>query len=181
VYLYHRLKNYSISCYDLKWKKLQYLKGDKMTLNKLDGNSLSYEILISAEPERVWGAIASSEGTKETLFGCSISSTFEPGARIEFRGPGQDGDDTLHVYGYVKRFEPYSEFSYEQHPAPAYNENHEYVTCDMTFKLMPEVDATRLVLTCTWSAGNQGYEHAKAEFPDSSYMDAIKRFAETNG
>jgi uncharacterized protein YndB with AHSA1/START domain len=162
-------------------KNIIYVEGDKVTLNNLNGNSLSYELLISAEPERVWGAIASSEGTKETLFGCSISSTFEPGARIEFRGPGQDGDDTLHVYGYVKRFEPYAEFSYEQHPAPAYNENHDSVFCDMIFKLMPEVDATRLVLSCIWSTGNPGYEHAKAEFPDSSYMDAIKKFAEKNG
>jgi uncharacterized protein YndB with AHSA1/START domain len=162
-------------------KIIIYVEGDKMMLNKLDDNSLTYEILISAEPERVWGSIASSEGTKETLFGCSISSTFEPGARIEFRGPGQDGDDTLHVYGYVKRFEPYAEFSYEQHPAPAYNENHGSVICDMIFKLMPEADATRLVLSCTWSVGNPGYEHAKAEFPDSSYMDAIKKFAEKNG
>jgi uncharacterized protein YndB with AHSA1/START domain len=175
------LKHLSNLCYDLRWKNYNYFEGDKVTLNKLDGNSLSYETLISAQPERVWGAIASSEGTKETLFGCSISSTFEPGARIEFRGPGHDGEDTLHVYGYVKCFEPYVEFSYEQHPAPAYNENHETVTCDMTFKLMPEVDGTLLVLSCTWSAGNTGYEHAKDEFPDSSYMDAIKRFSETNG
>lgn len=47
----------------------------------------------------------------------------------------------------------------------------------MLFKLMPKVDATRLVLTSIWSEVNPGYEHAKAEFLDSFYMDAIKRFA----
>ncbi|MEF3303723.1 SRPBCC domain-containing protein [Paenibacillus sp. GYB003] len=130
-------------------------------------------------PERVWEAIATSEGTKATLFGCRIESAFEPGARVEFRGPGPDGDDTLHVYGFVKRFEPCVEFRYEQHPAPAYNEHHESVFCDMTYKLIAENDTTRLLLTCEWSAGNPGYEHAKAEYPASSYMDAIKRFAES--
>jgi uncharacterized protein YndB with AHSA1/START domain len=151
-----------------------------LTSNIPDGNNLTYESLIAADSERVWAAIVTSEGTKQTLFGCSIFSTFEPGARIEFRGPGQDGDDTLHVYGYIKRFKPYSEFSYEQHPAPAYDDNHEFVTCDMTFTLTPNGDETCLVLTCAWSTGNPGYEHAMTEFPNSSYLDAIKLFAESN-
>lgn len=150
-----------------------------MTANERNGNSLSYEILISAKRERVWAALVTSEGTRATLFGCTIESTFEQGARIEFRGQGPDGDNTLHVYGFVKCFEPYVEFSYEQHPAPAYNENHESVSCDMTFKLNPVGDSTQLVLTCTWSAGNPGYEHALAEYPASSYIDAIKSFAES--
>ncbi|MBW7473896.1 SRPBCC domain-containing protein [Paenibacillus oenotherae] len=149
-----------------------------MSTNEHGGNSLTYEIRITAKPERVWAAVATSEGSKATLFGCSMESTFEPGARIEFRGQGPDGDNTLHVYGFVRHYEPYVEFSYEQHPAPAYNENHETVRCNMTFKLIPDGDATRLVLTCAWSPGNPGYEHAKAEYPASSYVDAIKSFAE---
>ncbi|MNV53304.1 hypothetical protein D3C71_1454480 [compost metagenome] len=151
-----------------------------MSISNQGGSSLTYELLISAGTERVWNAITSSEGTKATLFGCRIESTFEPGARIEFRGQGPEGDDTLHVYGFVRHFEPFTEFSYEQHPAPAYNPNHEAVICDMTYKLLPEGEATRLVLTCAWSDGNPGYEHAKAEYPASSYMDAIKSFAESN-
>lgn len=146
----------------------------------MNNSRLTYESLILAAPDRVWAAIATSEGTRATLFGCSIESSFEPGARVEFRGPGADGDQTLHVYGYVKSYEPHVEFSYEQHPAPAYNENHETVSCDMIFKLKPEDNATRLILTCVWSTGNPGYEHAKAEYPASSYMDEIKKFAESN-
>jgi uncharacterized protein YndB with AHSA1/START domain len=142
-------------------------------------SSLSYEILISAKPERVWDAIVSSEGVKETLFGCNIESTFEPGARIEFRGPGPDGDNTLHVYGFIKRFEPYIEFSYEQHPSPIYSENHESNICDMTYRLIPEGSATRLVLTNTWSPGNPGFKHAQDEYPNSSYLDLVKKFAES--
>lgn len=141
-------------------------------------SSLTYEVLIAAPPERVWAAIATSEGTRATLFGSSIESTFEPRARVEFRGPGPDGDRTLHVYGFVKQYEPNRVFSYEQHPAPAYNEQHESVFCDMTYQLTPVGDQTKLELTCAWSEGNPGYEHAKQEYPASSYMDAIRNFAE---
>ncbi|WP_042163119.1 SRPBCC domain-containing protein [Paenibacillus gorillae] len=143
-------------------------------------NSLTYDILIKAKPEQIWAAITNSEGTRATLFGSRIESTFEPGARIEFRGPGPEGDDTLHVYGFVRSFRPFAEFAYEQHPAPAYNENHETVYCDMTFKLtVADAVTTRLELTCVWTEGNPGYEHAKTEFPASSYMDSIKSYAES--
>ncbi|GGG54327.1 SRPBCC domain-containing protein [Paenibacillus radicis (ex Gao et al. 2016)] len=151
-----------------------------MANQEQSNNSLTYEIQIKAKPEHVWKAITTSEGTQATLFGCSIESTFEPGARIEFRGAGPDGDHTLHVYGFVRSFKPFAEFSYEQHPAPAYNENHETVYCDMTFKLnVADAGTTRLELTCIWTDGNPGYEHAKADFPASEYMDAIKSFAES--
>jgi len=149
-----------------------------MNSQSSNGNRLTYETLIAAAAERVWAAIATSEGTRATLFGCRIDSTFEPGARVEFRGPGPDGDDTLHVYGYVKHYEPNARFAYEQHPAPAYSANHESVYCDMDYRLTPEGESTRLTLTCSWSVGNPGYEHAKKEYPASSYVDVIKRFAE---
>lgn len=154
------------------------LGGNRMQDIQLDRHQLTFEGLIQAPKDRVWAAITTSEGTRETLFGCSIDSTFEPGARIEFRGQGADGDNTLHVYGFVHLYEPNVEFAYEQHAAPAYDPNHETTYCDMTFKLIPEGEATRLVLTCNWTAGNRGYEHAKASYPQSDYMDAIKRFAE---
>jgi hypothetical protein len=39
-------------------------------------------------------------------------------------------------------------FAYEQHAAPAYDPNHETNYCDMIFKLAPEGEGTRLILTC---------------------------------
>lgn len=142
-------------------------------------NQLTFDIVIQAAPEDVWAAVATSEGTQATLFGCTMQSTFEPGARIEFRGQGADGDNTLHVYGFVRSYEPNHEFAYEQHAAPAYDPHHETNYCDMHFRILAEGETTRLILTCDWTAGNAGYEHAKATYPESDYMDGIKRFAES--
>ncbi len=62
---------------------------------------LKCEIYIGNTPEKVWEILTTPEGTKATFFGSVLRSTFEEGSDYEYVGPGNDGDETVHVYGKV--------------------------------------------------------------------------------
>ncbi|MER5638541.1 SRPBCC domain-containing protein [Kitasatospora sp. NPDC002227] len=140
---------------------------------------LRYQVRIAAGPERVWAALTTSEGTRATLYGCSIDSTFEIGARVEFFGHDADGQRVVQVYGEVTAFEPGRCFGYRQHPGPAHNERHAETHCRMTHTLTPVDGGTELELVVDeWTPGNPAYQHAKASYPESGYLDGIKKYAE---
>lgn len=73
---------------------------------------LHYEYYIAAKPEDVWQVLVSAEGVSKTLYGCIIRSTFRVGDELAYIGPGNDGDETVHVYGKLLEFEPNRIFSY---------------------------------------------------------------------
>lgn len=139
---------------------------------------LKYELYVGAKPEDVWKAFLSEEGTKAIFFGSVLRSTFEVGARYEYVGPGNDGDETVHVYGEVLAFEPYRLMSYTEHPGPSYRDNHAELTTRITMTLEPVGDCTKLTLVNDqWPEGHPSYESTKASWP--MIMSNFKTFIET--
>lgn len=139
---------------------------------------LKYEFYIDAEPKKVWDALVSPEGTRKTFFGCVIKSTFKKGDSLAYIGPGNDGDETVHVYGQILDCEPYQVLSYLEHPGSTYYSNHEEIESRITFTLETVGKCTKLTLVNDqWSADHPGIK--KAEETWWIVLSNIKTFVET--
>jgi uncharacterized protein YndB with AHSA1/START domain len=96
---------------------------------------LKYILYVGAKPEDVWKVFVTPEGTKAIFFGSILKSTFEIGAPYEYIGPGNDGEETVHVYGKILAFEPNRLMSYTEHPGPSYRDNHAELETRVTLTL----------------------------------------------
>ncbi|OXM85694.1 SRPBCC family protein [Paenibacillus rigui] len=139
---------------------------------------LRYEFYIGAQPEQVWDVLVSPEGVRETLFGCTLETTFEAGAPFQYVGPGNDGDQTVHVYGTIAACEPHKVFSYYEHPGPSYHANHEELQSRVTFTLEPSGQCTKLTLV------NDQWTPDHPSFPNTQkhwwmILSNMKTYAET--
>ncbi|MEF3305955.1 SRPBCC family protein [Paenibacillus sp. GYB003] len=141
-------------------------------------DDLTYVFYIGAEPEKVWQVLVSPEGTKATMFGCILRSTFEIGSSYEYVGPGNDGDETVHVYGTVLQFEPNRLLSMTEHPGPSYRENHAELETRLTFTLEPAGACTKLTLVQDrWPENHPSRASSEQSWP--MMLSNIKTFAET--
>lgn len=139
---------------------------------------LVYHYYIGASPENVWQVLISDEGVKKTMFGCTIRSTFEVGADYAYVGPGNDGDETVHVYGKVLDIEPNRLLSVTEHAGPSYRENHAELETRITFTLEPMGSCTKLTLVNDrWPADHPSYENTRQSWP--MILSNIKTYAET--
>ncbi|MDF2958366.1 MAG: polyketide cyclase [Paenibacillus sp.] len=139
---------------------------------------LKYEFYIGAEPEKVWDTFVSPDGTRKTFFGSVIKSTFKAGDSYEYVGPGNDGDETVHVYGTILAYEPHKVLSLIEHPGPSYYSNHEELESRITFTLETVGACTKLTLVNdNWSAGNPSYKNAEGHW--WMILSNIKTLAET--
>jgi uncharacterized protein YndB with AHSA1/START domain len=139
---------------------------------------LKYVLYIGAKPEDVWKIFVTPEGTKAIFFGCILKSTFEIGAPYEYIGPGNDGDETVHVYGNVLAFEPNQAMSYTEHPGPSYRDNHAELETRVTLTLETVGNCTKLTLiNDQWPANHPSYESTKESWP--MILSNIKTYAET--
>ncbi|MFC5703344.1 SRPBCC family protein [Cohnella faecalis] len=141
-------------------------------------NDLKYVVYIAAEPEDVWRIFVTPEGTKAIFFGCVLDSTFEIGAPYAYKGPGNDGDETVHVYGNVLGFEPNRMMSYTEHPGPSYRENHAELETRVTLELEKVGSCTKLMLiNDRWPEGHPSYESTQESWP--MILSNIKTYAES--
>lgn len=140
---------------------------------------LKYEFYIGAGLDEVWSTLVSPEGTKKTFFGCVLNSTFKPGDPFEYVGPGNDGDETVHVYGTVLAYEPNKVLSYIEHPGPSYYpDNHGALESRVTFTLETVGQCTKLTLVNDGFTDNHpSYENAKSHW--WMILSNIKTVAET--
>lgn len=139
---------------------------------------LTYEIYIDSKPEDVWNIFVSPEGTKAIFFGCILKSSFEVGAPYQYIGPGEDGDETVHVYGEILSFEPFKKMSYTEHPGPAYRENHAELETRVTLTLEEVGGCTKLKLVNDqWAENHPSYESTKSSWP--MILSNVKTYAET--
>lgn len=139
---------------------------------------LKYEFYIGAETETVWKAFVSEEGTRQTFFGCVIESTFQEGDSFRYVGPGNDGDNTVHVYGRILAYEPCKVLSYLEHPGPSYYSNHEELESRVTFTLETVGACTKLSLVNDrFTSEHPAYENAKSHW--WMILSNIKTLAET--
>jgi len=139
---------------------------------------LKYVLYIGAKPEEVWQALISPEGTKAIFFGCILDSTFEVGAPYAYIGPGNDGDQTVHVYGNILAFEPNKLMSYTEHPGPSYREKHAELETRVTLTLEEVGNSTKITLVNDqWPADHPSYENTKESWP--MILSNIKSYVET--
>ncbi|MFD2170442.1 SRPBCC family protein [Tumebacillus lipolyticus] len=139
---------------------------------------MKYVFYIDAQPEQVWDAFVSPEGTKKTFFGCVIRSTFQEGDSFAYVGPGEEGDETVHVYGNILAYEPHKVLSYIEHPGACYQADHERLTSRVTFTLETVGKCTKLTLVNDQWAEN----HPSAQNADQHWwliLSNIKTLAET--
>ncbi|QJD86132.1 SRPBCC family protein [Cohnella herbarum] len=139
---------------------------------------LKYVLYVGATPDKVWQALVSPEGTKAIFFGSTLLSTFEVGSSYEYVGPGNDGDETVHVYGTILVFEPNKVFSTTEHPGPSYNPDHARLQTRVTITLEPVGGTTRLTLVNDqWSDNHPSFERTSENWP--YILSNIKTYAES--
>lgn len=107
---------------------------------------LKYEFYIGATAPKVWDALISPELVKQIYYGSVIRSSFKEGERLEYVGPGADGDETLHVYGTVLEFEPEQALRFTHKVGPSYLKGGEPYESRISWLLEPAGDCTKLTL-----------------------------------
>jgi uncharacterized protein YndB with AHSA1/START domain len=146
-----------------------------------EGNMQDFEmtIYIKADPQVVWDAITGDEGNRAVMFGSVMRGDLEPGGRYEFVGPGEGGDETVHVYGEVLESEPGVALSLTEHPGPIYRENHAELTSRMTWRLESVGDRlTKVTFTNDeWSAGHPSHAETAETWP--IVLSSFKSWIET--
>jgi uncharacterized protein YndB with AHSA1/START domain len=139
---------------------------------------LKYQYYIGATAETVWKILVEDEGVKQIFYGSVLKSTFEPGAHYEYVGPGDAGEETVHVYGKVLVFEPYKTMSFTEHPGPSYNVDHANLESRITMTLEPVGNTTKLTLVNdNWSEDHPSIERTADIWP--TILSNIKTLAET--
>jgi len=133
---------------------------------------------IGAARERIWDILTKPEYVKQIFFGSVLQSTFETGSSFQYVGPGNDGDETVHVYGTVLAFEPCRMMSFLEHPGPSYYDNHAELESRITMTLETVGDCTKLVLVNDQWTDNHP---SQAKTPESwpVVLSNIKTLAET--
>ena len=136
-------------------------------------------LFVAADPTRVWDAITGEEGSRAVMWGSALRGDLVPGGRYEYVGPGQDGDETVHVYGEVLQAEPGAVLQLTEHPGRTYRENHAELRSRMTWRLEPAGESlTKLTFTNDeWSEGHP----AEAETSDTwpLVLSSFKSWVET--
>ncbi|TVX93713.1 SRPBCC family protein [Paenibacillus agilis] len=139
---------------------------------------LTFNFYIGATPEEVWQILVSDEGVKQTFYGCTLQSTFEIGSDYAYVGPGNDGDDTVHVYGKILALEKNRTFSYTEHAGPSYRANHAELETRVTFTLELVGACTKLTLVHDhWPVDHPSYANSQQHWP--MILSNIKSYAET--
>jgi uncharacterized protein YndB with AHSA1/START domain len=139
---------------------------------------LKYEFYIDAGLEQVWNTLVSPEGTRKTLFGCVLNSTFEVGDSFEYVGPGSEGEHTVHVHGKILAYEPQKVLSYLEHPGPSYNPNHAELESRVTVNLETVGTCTKLTLVNDqWTANHPSFKNTEGHW--WMILSNIKTYTET--
>ena len=136
-------------------------------------------IYVRADAAGVWEAITGDDANRAVMFGSVLRGDLAPGNRYEYVGPGQDGDETVHVYGDVLAAEPGRMLQLTEHPGPTYRENHATLTSRMTWRLDPAGDGvTKLTFTNDeWSEGHPSQAETAETWP--LVLSSLKSWVET--
>ena len=140
--------------------------------------SYKYEFYIDAEPVKVWDALTGPEGTRAVFFGCLLESGLQSGDSFAYVGPGNDGANTVHVYGDIVTCEPGRYLEMIEHPGPSYYKNHHELTSRMVYKLEQVGSCTKLTLLNDQFSDN----HLAYEKTESSWwmmLSNLKTWIET--
>ncbi|MFD5864546.1 SRPBCC domain-containing protein [Agromyces sp. NPDC127015] len=136
-------------------------------------------LYVAAGPQRVWDAITGDEGSRAVMWGSVLRGELAPGERYEYVGPGQDGEETVHVYGEVLAAEPGALLQLSEHPGPTYRENHADLRSRMTWRMSSAgEDLTKLTFTNDeWSEGHPAEAETAETWP--LVLSSFKSWIET--
>jgi uncharacterized protein YndB with AHSA1/START domain len=136
-------------------------------------------IYIKADPPVVWDAITGDDGSRAVMWGSVLRGELEPGGHYEYVGPGESGDETVHVYGDVLQAEPGAILQLTEHPGPVYRENHAELTSRMTWRLESAgVGLTKLTFANDqWSEGHPAQAETAETWP--LVLSSLKSWVET--
>jgi uncharacterized protein YndB with AHSA1/START domain len=136
-------------------------------------------IYIKADPPVVWDAITGDEGSRAVMWGSVLRGELEPGGHYEYLGPGESGDETVHVYGDVLQAEPGAILQLTEHPGPVYRENHAELTSRMTWRLESAgIGLTKLTFANDqWSEGHPAQGETAETWP--LVLSSLKSWVET--
>ena len=136
-------------------------------------------IYIAADPPVVWDAITGDEGSRAVMWGSVLRGELEPGGHYEYVGPGESGDETVHVYGDVLQAEPGAVLQLTEHPGPVYRENHAELTSRMTWRLESAgIGLTKLTfMNDQWSEGHPAQAETAETWP--LVLSSLKSWVET--
>ncbi|QTX03808.1 SRPBCC domain-containing protein [Agromyces archimandritae] len=134
---------------------------------------------VAAEPQTVWDAITGDAGNRAVMWGSVLRGELAPGGRYEYVGPGEDGAETVHVYGEVLQAEAPRILQLVEHPGPSYRDNHAELTSRMTWRIEPAGPGlSKVVFTNDeWSPGNPAREHTSESWP--LVLSSWKSYIET--
>jgi uncharacterized protein YndB with AHSA1/START domain len=139
---------------------------------------LKYEFYIDADPQTVWDTFMTPEGTRKIFFGSELRSSFKVGEPYEYVGPGEAGEETVHVYGIILALEPLKVFSALEHPGPTYRENHAELQSRITLTLDTVGKCTKLTLVNDqWTPDHPSFESTRSSW--WMILSNIKTLAET--
>ncbi|WP_282939072.1 SRPBCC family protein [Paenibacillus sp. RC67] len=139
---------------------------------------LKYEFYIGAATEQVWEILVTPEGTRKIFFGSELQSTFQVGEPFQYVGPGNDGDETVHVYGTILAYEPNRLLSCLEHPGPSYYPNHAELESRITMTLETVGECTKLTLVNDqWSDNHPSISNTSNSW--WMILSNIKTLAET--
>lgn len=142
-------------------------------------NDFEMTVYIAATPDQVWEAITGEAGSRAVMWGSALRGELTPGSRYEYVGPGQNGDETVHVYGEVLRADAPAVLQLTEHPGPTYRENHAELSSRMTWRLAPAGDGlTKVTFTNDeWSPGHPAQAETAETWPH--VLSSFKSYLET--
>ncbi|MBH5318628.1 SRPBCC domain-containing protein [Paenibacillus sp. GSMTC-2017] len=140
--------------------------------------SHTFIFYIGAEPSKVWDALTKPEGTRKVFFDCILQSEFTDGSTYAYIGPGNDGPETVHVYGHFISYEENKSMVLIEHPGPSYYENHSELTSRVTMTVEVVGACTKLTLVADQYTENHPSYH-KAPDNWSIILSNLKSYVET--
>ncbi len=131
-------------------------------------------IKINASPAKVWRALVEPEAIQQYMFGTQVSSTWEEGSPIKWKGmwEGKAYEDK----GVVLQFRPQERIQYSHFSplsgVPDLPENYHTVTVD----LEEDGDRTRVTLAQDNNASEEEREHSKQNW--NMMLAVLKKYVE---
>lgn len=72
---------------------------------------INVEVIVNAPKEKVWAGLTQPEMTKQYMFGCAVTTDWNPGSNIDWVAEA-DGNKIAYVTGKVVRYELDKELEY---------------------------------------------------------------------
>lgn len=138
--------------------------------------SVNHEIIINAPTTEVWDALVNPDKIKEYFYGTETIADWQKGGKIIFRGnfDGKSYEDK----GFVVQIDPPRLLEYKYWSAWSGLEDKPENYQSVSFKLLPDNDATQLIMTQSGFADTDKQNHAEQMWPE--VLINIKKVVEGN-